>query len=417
MNTESQNDRIINGLLKAGLDLQTPDDLAARLSVDVLIVAPHERARTDLWPAIWCLASVLERQLTGRIFIQTGLDEFPDGPIDLSERCVLVPDSFLFSGLSVVLGIPTERPDAIQGDTRGLQISYGELLAVDMDATPVGCFSLAGYLGFAALARAAGIPSFHEKWTRPTLDLPLESSPASIPGSLAVLGLGQVGQAFLALLYFLVRGRALRIHLVDKGSFEDPNRRTQLLVGGDPITWRDIPKVNYIAGLCRSWGWSVSEEQSTVDWGWKSPLGAEAVGFLGFDNMDARRMGVEGGFSRIIECGVGTDFLKPHISWHSLPPSRRMAGVFFYENESARITQETEFIRTLAETPGGCGKVTFEGIQATAPCLGAIAVAYAVMELAGIHSDRDEGGITGSAYVWSPLLPIDREIHQLREMD
>lgn len=417
MTTELHNDRIINGLLKAGLGLRTPGDLAARLGTDVLLVAPPERAKEDLWPAVWCLASILERQFTGKVFVKAGLKEYPSAPIALGDRCIPVPDSFNYAGLTVALGVAPKDSHWICGDTRGPAIAHGELLMNGSDAHPIGCFALAGYLGFAALARAAGIPSFHERWAHPTLTLPIRLSASSVSGQFAVLGLGQIGQAFIALLFFLAHGRPLRVHLVDKGAFEDANRRTQLLVGGPPTDWLDAAKVEYVAGLCRGWGWNVTREQTTVGWQWRSPLGPGGVGFLGFDDMDARRMGVEGGFSRLIECGVGTDFLKPHVSWHSLPPSRTMARTFFYEDDEQSSVPDTDFIRTLAATPGGCGKVVFEGIQATAPCLGAVAVAFAAMELGNPQAESGETAVAGGAYLWSPLLPVDRQIHSLEHAD
>jgi hypothetical protein len=63
-------------------------------------------------------------------------------------------------------------------------------------------------------------------------------------------------------------------------------------------------------------------------------------------------------------------------------------------------------MKTLADTPGGCGKVSFDNVQASAPCLGAIAAAFAAMEM----NSEVHRGVSGSAYAWSPLLPLQREM-------
>ena len=140
-------------------------------------------------------------------------------------------------------------------------------------------------------------------------------------------------------------------------------------------------------------------------------MGPHCVAFLGFDNMEARRVGVEADFAWLVECGVGTDFSKPRVSWHSLPPDRRVAKELFVESTSstAITSLDSDFLRRLDDTPGGCGRVTFENIQAAAPCLGALAVAYAWTEMLN-YSAGQLHTISGGAYAWSLLQPFQRDI-------
>ena len=412
MKSEIQNDRIVNGLLKANIGLQTPEQVQERLALDVLIRVDSSRSEgADLWPCVWFLASILERQFFGRILVSANLTAPLSCPVPLGPRCIFVNAGYAHEGLVVGIGTPVENADAIWGDARGNNISYQSLVDGHNLASPVSCCALAGYLGFAALAYAAGIPSFHETWTQKQLALPLVNLAATIPKKICILGVGQIGQAFLSLNFFLAAELPMEIHLVDDDLFEVENYRAQLLLSEDSALWDGKPKVEILAGICKRWGWVVTKEKTRITWGWEQPLGGDSVAFLGFDNMEARRVGVEGGFARLVECGVGTDFSKPRVSWHSLPPDRRVARELFVESQRASQipSQDSEFLRRLDDTPGGCGRVTFENIQATAPCLGALGAALAWAELLNF-SVGDARIISGGAYAWSPLQPLQRDV-------
>ena len=120
MKLEPQNDRIINGLLKADIALSTPEQIQTRLAQDILIVADPQRSEiTDLWPAIWFLASIIEREFTGKVFIKAGLDRELPSPIPLGPRCVFVPEEFSFDGDTIGIGGPIEEDSMIWGDARG----------------------------------------------------------------------------------------------------------------------------------------------------------------------------------------------------------------------------------------------------------------------------------------------------------
>lgn len=412
MNLELQNDRIVNGLLKADVGLQTPEQVRARLSRNVLIkIDPSRSGTDDLWPCVWFLASILERQFFGTIFISAGIMSPLLSPANLGSRCVFVDTNFAPDGLVVGIGAAVPGEDSIWGDARGTNIAYQKFVTSAECASPVSCCSLAGYLGFAALAHAAGIPSFHNAWAQKTLVLPLISLSAPTPRSIGILGVGQIGQAFLSLGFFLTAQQPMRVHLVDDDIFEITNYRAQLLLGENPEPWVNSPKVEFLATLCRTWGWTVTKERTRITWGWKNSLGVDSVAFLGFDNMEARRVGVEGGFAWLVECGVGTNFSKPRISWHSLPPDRRVAKELFVESGATRPTTslDSDFLRGLNETPGGCGRVTFDSIQAAAPCLGALAAAFAWLELLNYSAGKLQT-ISAGAFAWSPLQPLQRDI-------
>src|SRR5262249_47191607 len=75
--------RIINGVLKTGVMVE-PQVVKTALASDFAIVAPPERANSsDLWPCIWALAAVLERQFTGTVSIDCGLEQALSAPTPL----------------------------------------------------------------------------------------------------------------------------------------------------------------------------------------------------------------------------------------------------------------------------------------------------------------------------------------------
>jgi len=412
MTLEPQNDRIVNGLLKADVGLLTPEQVQARLSQNVLIrVDPSRSGREDLWPCVWFLASILKREFFGTIFINAGLTSPLPCPADLGPRCVFVDAGFVHDGLVVGIGTAVEGDNPIWGDAKGPNIAYQCFVHGPEYASSVSCCSLAGYLGFAALAHAAGIPSFHGAWAQKLLALPMVKLSALIPRDIGILGVGQIGQAFLSLAFFLAAQQPMQVHLVDDDIFDVTNYRAQLLLGENSELWVGKAKVEFLAEVCKRWGWDVTKERTRITWGWRNPLGAHSVAFLGFDNMEARRIGVEAGFAWIVECGVGTDFSKPRVSWHSLPPDRRVARELFVESVPTLPIRslDSDFLRRLDDTPGGCGRVTFENTQAAAPCLGTLAAAFAWVEMLN-YSAGELQIVSGGAYAWSPLQPIQRDI-------
>ena len=129
MTLEPQNDRLVNGLLKADVGLQTPEQVQARLSQNLLIrVDPSRSGSDDLWPCVWFLASILERQFFGTIFISAGRTSPLLSPTDLGSRCVFVDAGFVHNGLVVGIGAEVEGEHPIWGDAKGPNIAYQSLV-------------------------------------------------------------------------------------------------------------------------------------------------------------------------------------------------------------------------------------------------------------------------------------------------
>src|SRR6266508_825415 len=204
---ELYENRIINGVLKSDV-VREPEEARALLSQDIEIVAHGGRAtQDDLWPCIWALASVLQRQFSGKIFIRVGLTAPLSQPLHLGSRCHFVSASVNEARLKIYLGRVPDSNDstALWGDSRGARISYQSLLEGNARADPISCFALAGYLGFAALATTVRIPAFRKDLAVCQLDLFFGyAEPWAFPkDGLTFIGLGQLGQAYLSLLFFL----------------------------------------------------------------------------------------------------------------------------------------------------------------------------------------------------------------------
>jgi hypothetical protein len=389
-----------------------PEEISNLLSTDIDIVAdPTRSTMRDLWPCIWALASVLERQFSGKINIDCGLTTPLPAPSSLSERCRFSRASEP-APLRIYLGVAPPSSDAILGDTRGSVIAYDQLLDGTEMANPIACFGLAGYLGFASLARTIGIPTYRTEYCTNRLNLPARTPDGDVPHvSISMIGLGQLGQAYLALLYFLTRSAkaAPSVVLIDKDFFELPNRHTQVLLN-ESEDWNGCRKTDYLERHVKRWGWEVKGLTTELTWSWKRPAGDPGLAMLGLDDLDVRRMAIAAGYDWIIDAGLGTSFVQPRLSWHSLPPDNTLARTIFSVPQRAvslDFLEGTPLHRQLVETPGQCGWVTFQGVTAAAPSMGIAAAAYAITELLSVL-DGSRLPLEGRACLWSPLLPYTR---------
>ncbi len=408
-------DRVINGVLKSVPHVIDPGQAYKLLDQDIEIIADRSRTtEDDLWPCVWALAAVLSRQTFGSVFIRCGLKEALTSPAPLPASCVFTDKN---SGGSLRIGVGVEpQCGGIRqwGDARGGRISFGRLIEICAPANAVSGFALAGYLGFAALARLVGIPPFREQLSHSDLSLPFGEI-KSHPGrgsALTFIGLGHLGNAVLAIFHFLARRwneRPTAI-LVDKGDLEEGNDKTHILVG-DAEARGGEEKALVLERTLHAAGWLVRGEVSELVWGWQRPQSHPRLVFLGFDNFDARRMGVEAEYDWVVEAGVGSSFIRPRVTWHSMPPDRNMARRIFPRAGEMWVSDpdhEKQFFNDLRRTPGECGWVTFKGVVASAPSMGLIAAAYAWTEMLRVLNG-EKTGVAGSAYIWSPFLPFLRQ--------
>ena len=411
---ESYEHRIVNGLLRELPEVATPEVAQELLSRNVEIcIGERGKDPDDLWPCVWALAVALSKQFTGTVFLNFASADKMSSPAGFSDRVVLTePHSSEVIRIGVGVGAG-EGPFDLSGDTRGNRVSFSCLLDEGHGAAnPIGCFALAGYLGFAALARAVGFPTFAEEYLGNMLELPFDASAAmELPrDGIAFLGLGQLGQAYLALLFFLTRkchGQP-RVFLLDKDRFEPANEPTQMLLeAGKP--WLGLEKPEYLEMLVRRWGLQVTSQSRPLDWTFKRAEGVPSLALLGFDNFEARRIALNGGFDWIVEGGIGTSLTKPRVTWHSLVPSKELGRRLFAGSAEIREFANKEFFETLKRTPGQCGWFSFRNVDASAPTMGLVAAAYVWAETKSV-CDGGRHEVRGMAYIWPSVLPFRREV-------
>ena len=401
--------RVVNGLMKSGV--ATPELAARLLTRDVELYVDPTRAR-ELLPAAWALTTVLRRQFFGAVTVH-GIDSTHEVPLALdrlaghAQRTDLPPLS---------IGIGTQPPHetaaiSVWGDVRGSLISFGSAASGTSLAHPVAAFALAGYLGFATLAAAIGLDPFRESSARTTLALPLPESSGYQLRSLAVLGLGQLGQAYLSLLHFLYPDPSSRpqVVLVDYQRFGSENLATQILLDpkGEDL-WVGQKKANYLADVLRGLDWRVETADIELDWHTPPLPDHPQVGLIGFDSLEARRKAVSWRFAWLFESGVGMSLAQPRITWSSIPPDKKLAKSLYQDSASSNSPDESEFVRSLRRTPGQCGWIAFRGVAASAPSLGLVAAAFTVAELLRWNSG-ERAPVRGVAHLWSPLLPYLRQ--------
>ncbi|HTD24066.1 MAG TPA: hypothetical protein VK738_15520 [Terriglobales bacterium] len=397
--------RVINGLLKANPQHASASAVRNLLRRNIELVVDPTRLENDLWPCVWAMASALARQFFGIVHINCGLKSALSAPVPLPQNCVFSRPS---SVETICIGVGTTAPGcSLIADARGNRIAFGRLITESREpANPISCFAIAGYVAFAALAQAVEIPPFRDSFSVAELALPYGTNSAPIDG-LTLIGLGQLGQAYLSLLYFLHRDlEKPALFLIDKDQFEPPNRYTQILLSGDD--WRDKRKAEYIKAWAKSAGFPCEANTVTINWGWRIPVDAPGIALLGLDSLDVRRMCASAGFDWLIEAGVGTSLAKPRVTWHSFPPDATVARrLFDVPERTEEAVENARYVVALKKSPGNCGWVSFKNIKATAPSLGLVAAAYAFSELLLARKNSFMLS-TGSAYLWSPLLPCLR---------
>jgi hypothetical protein len=401
--------RVVNGVLKSGMALDA-QEVGRLLASDVEIVADSKRAARDLWPCIWAVAAALTRQFNGTIFVRAGLAEALPGPSPLGARCRFVNER-TDAAIRIGIGMPATDGESggIWGDVHGPVIAYRRCLPGNESAHPISTFALAGYLSYAALAFAVGIPPFRDEFAVQELTFPIPIGEVPLSRGLTLIGLGQLGQAYLALLYFLAATPPRRLVFLDRDSFEPPNRHTQVLLDDDG-GWVGKGKATFLEGIFRSLGWDAVGEVDELTWEWRRPAHHPGIAVLGLDDLDVRRMAVSAGYDWIVEAGIGNSFLQPRVSWHSLPPDGALARRLFAGASSTHdsVGEDSELARNLKDTPGQCGWVTFNEIRASAPSMGLVAAANAwcsVLEAVAGQPSRARG----RACLWSPLLPVLRD--------
>jgi hypothetical protein len=229
-----------------------------------------------------------------------------------------------------------------------------------------------------ACRRAAGLDLWDPRrdWMRGESAPP----PERLPASAWLVGMGNLGQAYLRTLALLPYGaEAADLVLQDTDILAPCNLSTSLLTTRNMMKRR---KTREMAAWAETRGFrtSVVERVFTADFrvGELEP----AVALIGVDNALARQSLEDVGFARIIEAGLGRgpqDFLG--IDLHTFPASKTARETWPGTCASEADTAQPAYRAILERTGDRCGTVRLAGRSIGAPFVGAAAAALAIAEL------------------------------------
>lgn len=264
----------------------------------------------------------------------------------------------------------------------------GLRLAETGSFTPAGV--LAGAIGVAeifqrvrggtpmACRRSIGLDlwDLHRDWLRGGS----APSPEHLPSEIWIVGMGNLGQAYLWTLGLLPYGRnAARLILQDRDVVALSNLSTSMLTTRAMMGRR---KTRAMAEWAEARGFETSIVERDFASNFKIDRREPSVALIGVDNALARQAVEDVGFERVIEAGLGRgpeDFLG--IDLHTFPASRPAREVWPQTGAGdADITLPA--YRAMLERSGDrCGTVRLAGRSIGAPFVGSAAAALAVSEL------------------------------------
>jgi hypothetical protein len=208
---------------------------------------------------------------------------------------------------------------------------------------------------------------------------------AALPQAAWLVGLGNLGQAYLWNFGFLPYGDdELELVLQDFDFVSEANRSTSLLTRDRDVGRR---KTRLAAGWAEHRGFRTALMERAFAANFTVSGEEPAVALIGVDNPAARRLMEDVGFSRIIDAGLGRgpgDYLG--ITLHTFPASRA-ADECWPESaapsgDPAQATAKKKAYENLdASSKDRCGVLRLAGRSIGTPFAGAAAGALAVGEL------------------------------------
>jgi hypothetical protein len=208
---------------------------------------------------------------------------------------------------------------------------------------------------------------------------------AVLPQSAWLVGLGNLGQAYLWTLGLLPYGvEPCELVLQDFDNISRANKSTSLLS-------RDVDVGRRKTRMAAAWAEHRGFRTTLVE----RPFGADflvsgdepSVALIGVDNPATRRLVERVGFSRIVEAGLGrgpSDYLG--ITVHTFPASRG-AGECWPESANASLdpaqgtVKKAAYRQMQADSGDGCGVLRLAGRSIATPFTGAAAGALVIGEL------------------------------------
>lgn len=213
-------------------------------------------------------------------------------------------------------------------------------------------------------------------------DAALGNLPSLLPAAAWLIGLGNLGQAYLWCLGMLPYAdpSALSLTLQDFDRIAPSNESTSLLTTSDLV---GTHKTRAMARWAEARGFTTTIVERRFDRDLRVGADDPAVALCGVDNALARAALEETGFARVLEAGLGngvSDFLALRL--HSFPGPRSARAIWGAAAPPPAAALDMPAYRAL-EMGGAdkCGLVQLAGRTVGAPFVGALAGALVVAEL------------------------------------
>jgi hypothetical protein len=208
---------------------------------------------------------------------------------------------------------------------------------------------------------------------------------AFLPSSLWLLGLGHLGQANAWTLGFLPYrdpGR-VEVMLQDRDKIVVANEATSMLDNDDAL---GRMKTRLVAHRLEGLGFKTRIAERMFDECQRVQAREPTVALAGFDNPQARRLLSDGGFSHVVDAGLGggpESYLD--IMLHSFPASRRSTEIELWKarpRSAEALVENTDAYKRMVEESGDrCGVLDLAGASVATAFVGCTAAALSVAEV------------------------------------
>ena len=203
-----------------------------------------------------------------------------------------------------------------------------------------------------------------------------------LPSALWLIGIGNVGQAYLWTIGLLPyeNPNEVQIVLQDYDTLAPSNDSTSLMTHQALIGAR---KTRAIADWAESRGFRTSIVERRFASDFKVGADDPAVALCGVDNSLARGALEDAGFARVIEAGLGYG-IRDYLGFrtHVFPGSRKARDIWRAEENGREILTDLPAYRALeASGADQCGLTQLAGRTVGAPFVGAVAATAVIGEL------------------------------------
>jgi hypothetical protein len=203
-----------------------------------------------------------------------------------------------------------------------------------------------------------------------------------LPSKLWLIGLGNLGQAYLWGLGLLPYGDPGKVALVlqDIDKIVPSNVSTSILTEASLVgQW----KTRAMATWAEQRGFSASIQERTFDGSFHRNPGEPAIALCGLDNALGRQALDRVGFDLVIEAGLGRghrDFRN--IRLHTLPATRSAAEIWRQEPRVEAILEQAAYRKMLGDGDlDRCGTTLLAGKAVGAPFVGTSAACLVLAEV------------------------------------